>query len=113
MLKNVAEMLLAMARPIMVLPVPGGPNRSSPFAGARAPCKFQIPNDSKFETCSDMVCCKYTYTGPNAEQEEPLRRSPRALHNLRFTVIMVCFKYFLHRSNAIILLGIHTWGRRP
>lgn len=37
MLKKVAEMLLAMARPIMVLPVPGGPKRSSPFAGARAP----------------------------------------------------------------------------
>ena len=38
MLKKVAAMLLAIARPIMVLPVPGGPNRSRPFAGARAPC---------------------------------------------------------------------------
>ena len=37
MLKKVAEMLLAMARPIIVFPVPGGPNRSSPFAGALAP----------------------------------------------------------------------------
>ena len=37
MLKKVALMLLAMALPIRVLPVPGGPNRSSPFAGALAP----------------------------------------------------------------------------
>jgi len=39
MLKKVAEILLAMARPIIVLPVPGGPKRSKPFAGALAPCK--------------------------------------------------------------------------
>ena len=37
MLKKVALMLLAMALPIRVLPVPGGPNRSSPLAGALAP----------------------------------------------------------------------------
>jgi hypothetical protein len=35
--KNVAEMLHAMARPMSVLPVPGGPKSSSPFGGARAP----------------------------------------------------------------------------
>lgn len=39
MLKKVAWTLLAMALPIRVLPVPGGPNRSSPLAGALAPCK--------------------------------------------------------------------------
>lgn len=37
MLKKVALMLLAMALPIRVLPVPGGPNSSSPLAGALAP----------------------------------------------------------------------------
>ena len=42
MLKKVAWMLLAMALPIRVLPVPGGPNRSSPLAGALAPCKRHI-----------------------------------------------------------------------
>lgn len=36
--KKVARMLDAIARPIRVLPVPGGPNSSSPRAGARAPC---------------------------------------------------------------------------
>ena len=38
MLKKVALMLLAMALPIRVLPVPGGPNSSNPLGGARAPC---------------------------------------------------------------------------
>ena len=42
MLKKVAWILLAMALPIRVLPVPGGPNRSSPLAGALAPCKLYI-----------------------------------------------------------------------
>lgn len=36
--KKVARMLDAIARPMSVLPVPGGPNSSSPRAGARAPC---------------------------------------------------------------------------
>lgn len=40
MLKKVAWMLLAMALPIRVLPVPGGPNKSSPLAGALAPCRI-------------------------------------------------------------------------
>lgn len=38
MLKKVAWMLPAMALPISVLPVPGGPNNNNPFAGALAPC---------------------------------------------------------------------------
>ena len=38
MLKKVACTLLATALPIMVLPVPGGPNSSMPFAGALIPC---------------------------------------------------------------------------
>ena len=38
MLKKVALMLLAIALPISVLPVPGGPNSSSPLGGALAPC---------------------------------------------------------------------------
>lgn len=38
MLKKVALMLLAMALPMSVLPVPGGPNSSRPLGGARAPC---------------------------------------------------------------------------
>ena len=42
MLKKVAWILLAMALPIRVLPVPGGPNRSSPLAGALAPCKLYM-----------------------------------------------------------------------
>ena len=36
--KKVARMLAAMALPISVLPVPGGPNSSSPLGGALAPC---------------------------------------------------------------------------
>ena len=36
--KKVALMLEAMALPISVFPVPGGPNSSSPLGGARAPC---------------------------------------------------------------------------
>ena len=39
MLKKVALMLLAMALPMRVLPVPGGPKRSRPLGGARAPCR--------------------------------------------------------------------------
>ena len=37
MLMKVAFAWLAMQRPIMLLPVPGGPNSSSPFAGALSP----------------------------------------------------------------------------
>jgi hypothetical protein len=37
MLKKVAWMLLAMALPISVLPVPGGPKSSRPLGGALAP----------------------------------------------------------------------------
>ena len=36
-LKKVALMLLAIALPINVLPVPGGPKSSKPFGGALAP----------------------------------------------------------------------------
>lgn len=41
MLAKVALMLLAMALPIMVLPVPGGPNSKKPLAGAVKPYKQQ------------------------------------------------------------------------
>lgn len=37
MLKKVAWAELAMALPIMVLPVPGGPNNSIPLGGALMP----------------------------------------------------------------------------
>lgn len=40
MLKNVACASLAIARPIIVLPVPGGPKRRIPFGGARKPVKM-------------------------------------------------------------------------
>ena len=33
-------MLLAIALPIRVFPVPGGPNKSNPFGGARAPWTY-------------------------------------------------------------------------
>lgn len=36
-LKNVACASLAIARPIIVLPVPGGPNKSIPLGGALNP----------------------------------------------------------------------------
>jgi len=39
-LKNVAYASLAIAFPIIVLPVPGGPNSSRPFGGARIPLKI-------------------------------------------------------------------------
>lgn len=42
MLKKDALMLLAMALPIKVLPVPGGPNSSMPFGGARGPCGRRV-----------------------------------------------------------------------
>ena len=38
MAKKVALMLAAMAFPMRVFPVPGGPNSSSPLGGALAPC---------------------------------------------------------------------------
>ena len=41
--KKVALMLAAMARPISVLPVPGGPKSSRPLGGARAPCAASTP----------------------------------------------------------------------
>lgn len=37
--KNTAEMLVAIALPSIVLPVPGGPNSRMPLGGARAPCR--------------------------------------------------------------------------
>lgn len=40
MLKNVAWASLAMARPIIVFPVPGGPNNSIPLGGALRPVKI-------------------------------------------------------------------------
>lgn len=49
MLKKVAWMLLAMALPMSVLPVPGGPNRSRPLAGALAPC-----NAHTLSLCSEL-----------------------------------------------------------
>lgn len=44
MLKNVAFAELAMARPIIVLPVPGGPNSNMPLGGARMPVKISGRN---------------------------------------------------------------------
>lgn len=38
--KNVAPHSLAIALPIIVLPVPGGPNRSRPLGGPRSPVKI-------------------------------------------------------------------------
>jgi hypothetical protein len=35
--KNVAPLSVATALAIIVLPVPGGPKRSTPFGGARRP----------------------------------------------------------------------------
>lgn len=40
MLKKVAEASLAIAFPIMVLPVPGGPNKRMALGGARMPVKM-------------------------------------------------------------------------
>lgn len=40
MLKNVAWASLAIARPIIVFPVPGGPNNRIPLGGARRPVKI-------------------------------------------------------------------------
>ena len=37
MLKNVADASLAIALPIIVFPVPGGPNNNIPFGGALNP----------------------------------------------------------------------------
>jgi hypothetical protein len=40
MLKNVAEASLAMARPIIVFPVPGGPKSKIALGGALMPVKI-------------------------------------------------------------------------
>lgn len=53
MLKNVALMLLAMALPISVLPVPGGPKRSRPRGGERAPV-----NSPGFSIGQTTISCK-------------------------------------------------------
>ena len=44
MLKNVALAELAIARPIIVLPVPGGPKSKIPLGGARIPVKISGRN---------------------------------------------------------------------
>ena len=55
MLKKVALMLLAMALPIRVLPVPGGPKSSRPFGGALAPWHVSFVNDwkTKNQSCAE------------------------------------------------------------
>ena len=55
MLKKVALMLLAMALPISVLPVPGGPNSSRPLGGARAPCSQQTSQKLLLTPCQLIV----------------------------------------------------------
>jgi hypothetical protein len=59
-LKNVARMLHAMALPMSVLPVPGGPNSSSPLGGARAPVNsdgFCIGHTTSSCTSALACCC--------------------------------------------------------
>mmetsp|Transcript_21609 Transcript_21609/g.60058 ORF Transcript_21609/g.60058 Transcript_21609/m.60058 type:complete len:351 (-) Transcript_21609:795-1847(-) len=60
MLKKVAWMLLAMALPIRVLPVPGGPKSSSPFGGALAPLKMWgfIMGQTTI-SCTNCLACSW------------------------------------------------------
>lgn len=59
-LKNVAWASLAIALPIIVLPVPGGPKRSIPFGGARSPVKM-----SGLSIGQTIISCIIFLANPN------------------------------------------------
>mmetsp|Transcript_14478 Transcript_14478/g.39207 ORF Transcript_14478/g.39207 Transcript_14478/m.39207 type:complete len:211 (+) Transcript_14478:975-1607(+) len=80
MLKKVALMLEAIARPIKVLPVPGGPNNRRPFGGARAPL-----NSCGFCMGQTMISCTsfFAFSSP-AMSSQPvlLPLSKISLHTI-------------------------------
>uniref|UniRef100_A0A8W7PTZ5 Uncharacterized protein n=1 Tax=Anopheles coluzzii TaxID=1518534 RepID=A0A8W7PTZ5_ANOCL len=73
MLKNVAEHSVATARASSVLPLPGGPNSSNPFAGVRSPVKSSGRTEGKmtiswsacFATSWPAMSCHWTLAPPS------------------------------------------------